>query len=328
MSKLKDEFLEEIIDLHLNKKISIRQISLKFGVSTWTVNNFLKKHNIENINFQKIRNYDVEQDIIPLFNQGMSNTKIGKILNISRKVVAKRLKEKGLFNINRQNEIKINENIFDKIDTEEKAYWLGFLFADGTVSKSTNRVAITLKESDKEHLNKFNKFISHKKNNVHLYGLKNCNICTWTINSYHLKNTLINYGCIPNKTYNLKYPENFYDKMFDKHFIRGFFDGDGCITYQSKELKNGTRYYKAVCKIAGNPKFLNELSNKIPFETHLYIKDQNNSELDVSHKYTNDFLHYLYDESSIYLNRKYERFLFFKDRKISKEEMEIFLKTK
>lgn len=94
MSKLKDEFLEEIIDLHLNKKISIRQISLKFGVSTWTVNNFLKKHNIENINFQKIRNYDVEQDIIPLFNQGMSNTKIGKILNISRKVVAKRLKEK------------------------------------------------------------------------------------------------------------------------------------------------------------------------------------------------------------------------------------------
>ena len=52
---------------------------------------------------------------------------------------------------------KLNEHCFDEIDTEEKAYWLGFIAADGCVYKNSNawRLQINLKSSDKHHLEKF-----------------------------------------------------------------------------------------------------------------------------------------------------------------------------
>ena len=51
--------------------------------------------------------------------------------------------------------IKINKNFFNKIDTEEKAYFLGFLYADGYNNTDRNSVALSLKEDDKEILEKY-----------------------------------------------------------------------------------------------------------------------------------------------------------------------------
>ena len=48
-----------------------------------------------------------------------------------------------------------NSNIFEKIDTEEKAYWLGFLYADGYVDPERGEIILGLAEKDKEHINKF-----------------------------------------------------------------------------------------------------------------------------------------------------------------------------
>ena len=78
--------------------------------------------------------------------------------------ISRAIKKAGYEVVNRQNLIKINEHIFDTIDTEEKAYWLGFLFADGNVSKRDNCFEMSLAEKDKEHLEKFNNFINHSRN--------------------------------------------------------------------------------------------------------------------------------------------------------------------
>ena len=52
-----------------------------------------------------------------------------------------------------------NSNIFEKIDTEEKAYWLGFLYADGYVDPERGEIILGLAEKYKEHINKFINFL-------------------------------------------------------------------------------------------------------------------------------------------------------------------------
>jgi len=69
----------------------------------------------------------------------------------------------------------IKSDIFDNIDTEEKAYWLGFIYADGNISdmesylrksgKYVYRMEVSLKADDIDHLNKLNK----RKINTNLY---------------------------------------------------------------------------------------------------------------------------------------------------------------
>lgn len=49
--------------------------------------------------------------------------------------------------------------IFENIDTEEKAYWLGFLYADGCVGSKESKVELSLAEKDLRHMEKFRSFI-------------------------------------------------------------------------------------------------------------------------------------------------------------------------
>lgn len=110
-----------------------------------------------------------QSKIIDLYNSNMSCTKIGKILHINRNTVSNILNKHNIIVINKQNLPKFNERIFDSIDTEEKAYWLGFIFADGYISSKSKynkmeyKFELSLKGNDSEHLDKFNTFMEHKK---------------------------------------------------------------------------------------------------------------------------------------------------------------------
>lgn len=104
-------------------------------------------------------------EYIQMYDNKPSITKLSKKYNISAKTISDRLKSLGIKVINHQNKTKFNESIFDSIDSEEKAYWLGFIFADGYISgynsngKNDFHFEISLKGSDKEHLDKFNVFM-------------------------------------------------------------------------------------------------------------------------------------------------------------------------
>ena len=106
-------------------------------------------------------------EIIDLYNNGLSCSKIATQFGVTTVTISKHLKRSGIEIINKQNRTKFNESIFDIIDNEEKAYWLGFIFADGYISSSPLRsdkksrydFEISLKASDVDHLHKFNKFM-------------------------------------------------------------------------------------------------------------------------------------------------------------------------
>jgi mobile intron protein len=243
---------------------------------------------------------------------------VAKKFGINPQSFTKDLKEFNIFDASKNDKLKnYNEFIFDVIDTEEKAYWLGFIFADGYIYSSP------LKESDRidynfelcssgddiEHMEKFAKFISYNKELKITKSDKNghtrCRIC---LSSKHLWNTLNNLGCTPNKSLTLKFPDKkiFKKQKFILDFIRGYIDGDGWITYINKE------HTKMCFGLLGTKEFISEVQSI--FNTN-YAIFQNHKENEITMKLVItgnkglNILHQLYSNSNIYLMRKYEKYL-------------------
>ena len=146
-------------DLYLGG-LSCTQIAKQQGCTPNTICNLFKKYGLVVENRQNKINIDLET-LIKEYNSGRSLESISKEYHNTYPVLSKMLKEAGIQVINRQNEIRFNEHVFDIIDTKEKAYWLGFIFADGCISsqksdkKPIYRFELILGEEDKNHLDKF-----------------------------------------------------------------------------------------------------------------------------------------------------------------------------
>ena len=138
-----------------------------------------------------------------------------------------------------------NEDYFEKIDSNEKAYWFGFITADGyvqdnrkTANKSTaTSLRIRLSEVDKSHLEKLNSDIQSNKpiKVVKNYGIyENCkDLAEFNLSSCKMVDDLSNLGLVPgNKSCHEVMP-TWDDDILIKNFILGIFDGDGSIaTYK------------------------------------------------------------------------------------------------
>lgn len=161
---------------------------------------------------------------------------------------------------------EVIDNFFQTIDSEEKAYLLGFFLADGSYGlgsgcKNSYRFQIKLQETDLEIVEMFKYYITptspivykepfidkRSTNHKGTYTLR------WTSSTMHLD--LEKYNILPRKTYDVafKFPFDKIPKEFIWDFIRGFFDGDGQISYsdethQSTFALYGTSY-----------KFMNDL---------------------------------------------------------------------
>lgn len=278
-------------------------------------------------------------EIIDFYNNGLSCSEIATQFGVTTVTISKHLKRNGIEVINKQNRTKFNQYIFDTIDTEEKAYWLGFIFADGYISSSPLYLnkkprydfEISLKASDADHLHKFNKFMQHESDNVKLGKVSCsgvvCKRCRWSIVNKHLWNTLNNIGCTPKKSLTLKFPG--IDSKLYIPFIRGYFDGDGCLTYYHK----GNKVYPK-CDILGTEEFLQNIRNILSQYQIECLPLHNNSTtqiitkiLTVTRKDTMRFLELIYNKSNIYLDRKFYRYQLFKNCRSSKKLLEL-LETK
>lgn len=144
---------------------------------------------------------------------------------------------------------KINCNFFDKIDTAEKAYILGFLFADGSVnSRKTNRayeIKLSLHKKDRHILEKINTII---ESNKPLYVSKNKTYYSLCITNKQIYNALLSHDLMPNKTFSIRYPM-WLKPHLRFHFIRGYFDGDGYFAIDKRKKATGSW---AIC---GNKEF-------------------------------------------------------------------------
>jgi transposase len=325
--KINDELGKLIIKYYTNENRSATEISKLLNISTATICSYLKSQGITVINKQNIPVIDKElgNTIINLYiTENFSISKISKNLGISITTICKYLRKQNIEIINYQNRSKFNENIFDKIDSEEKAYWLGFIFADGYISNTRNTFEIGLSIKDLSHLEKFNDFMEHESYNIKISkDNKGHQKCRWSVVNKHLWNTLNNYGCTPRKSTVLKFPIKYIPEKLKKDFIRGYFDGDGCITYDKKAIK-------PIATVLGTEEFLSVVKNilkdnDIVCNIVIDKRMEKTRVLNVSTNRNNTlkFLDYLYKNSIIYLNRKFKRYEFFKHSRSAKELAEL-----
>ena len=322
MRKINKEETKEIISRYKNGETK-EQISKALHHKIDTIRKILKANGIENIK-RTFRTWS-DEEVIDLYNKGISLTQIQRETGINRNSVAKVLKEHGIEVINRQNQTKFNEHVFDVIDTEEKAYWLGFIFADGNISspnkkgKAIYTFEISLQLSDTNHLYKFNKFMEHQKNNVKTDSFR----CRWSVTNKHLWETLNSYGCTPRKSLTLEFPklEIFKDKSLIRHFIRGYFDGDGCISHNDQEQEI------PCINVLGTNEMLSTIQNYILMDNNpFYLNNPKNKTTLVISRSTSKavmFMYALYYKSNIYLDRKYQKFLQYKNCRFKAKALEL-----
>jgi len=114
-----------------------------------------------------------DQDLIAEYQSGIGSTKLAKKLGVAQSTVSRRLKKLGVTprkfqgSVGTNAKYSLSSSIFHTIDTEKKAYWLGFLFADGSVVKYLSRnteqykLDFTLKEADSHMVEAFKSFLNY-----------------------------------------------------------------------------------------------------------------------------------------------------------------------
>lgn len=275
--------------------------------------------NMSNNNIEKQTLKLAMEEYINSSEENKSLTKISNKYGIKRQTLSKHLKNAGYEIINYQNLARLDETLFDNIDTEEKAYWLGFMYADGCVDSIGNRIEVRLSLKDISHLEKFRKFLKLKTeirtgSSIGKNGTVS-HFCHLSVRNKHMWEQLNKLGCHPVKSLNVKFPNIniFSNKKLIIDFIRGYVDGDGCLcTYKSTQSNS----IRTVLNIVGTESFLNSV-NRI-FKNLGYLKSKNTNNysnkalsLTFSDTISRKIARLLYEKASIYLNRKYEKYLNF-----------------
>ena len=239
--------------------------------------------------------------ILEQYNNGKSTKKIGYELGRNPVSIQRFLKSLGIKNLKENGYSRRTQKyILDlqNFDNEEFSdYWAGFIAADGCIynGKGQKRLIINLSNKDKHHLEKFTVGypVTETKRQSCVIDIPSNKLCELLESKYNITGK---------KSLTLKYPINLTNHS---HFIRGYFDGDGCIyVYDNYGLRGRVFIY-------GTYDFLLEVQKRIPCESK--IKKYSNSsiyELSVSKKAeVNKFFNFIYNNSSIYLKRKKEKFL-------------------
>lgn len=199
---------------------------------------------------------------------------------------------------------RFNDTFFDIIDTEEKAYWLGFIVADGHIDKNGYAVTIELSKVDEDHLKKlagiFQKDLKYRSRKLKGRDTVYHQCCLY-IGGSGVNKSLRKLGLTNKKSEQLngEVLKSIPSILFH-HFIRGFFDGDGTIV-------------KGRMFLYGNMEFLSclksELESRIGIRFDI-TKNRSIFALYVCSAYSVfKFREYIYKNSTIFLQRKFDKFV-------------------
>lgn len=296
----------EILELY-DKIKTVRGVAKVTDLDRDYVSRILAQNGI--IDFLKTEDA-VINEVISLYSKGQSIKEIKDKLNIASKKITYIILSKNIMR-KRTPKFMKQENFFESIDTEEKAYWLGFIYADGYVGETNCNLELTLK--DYNHVEKFKNTICpttkiYKK--VVRLNNKECIAYRVNISSKKIIQDLIYQGCTQAKSLTLEWPKYVPSNLIH-HFIRGYFDGDGSVgIYQ---CKNGNVSYSI--NFVGTEKFLNSLSETLYKElgfkkTKLYKKINNQAFCYEKGGRLNLvlFKEFIYKNATVFLERKKEIF--------------------
>ena len=185
-----------------------------------------------------------------LYADGLSSLKIAEIMHIHHQVILKCIEN---VRSNGYRTYTLDEHYFDAIDNPNKAYILGFLYADGNNSETHHTITMDLQYTDVDILQRIADELKSNRPLIYLqsrtqkilgreyvckpqYRLRFC--------STHLSNRLSELGVIPRKTLSLRFPTFILDNLLP-HFIRGYLDGDGGL-YAYTNKKNDRVHHSVI----------------------------------------------------------------------------------
>lgn len=259
---------------------------------------------------------DIEKQIIELYvNDRKSGVYISKNLNIKIGNVycilnKYNVKVRSFEEANTTN--TFDKTFFDKIDTEEKAYFLGFLYADGNVHN--NVMQICLQSRDEPILQKFKEYLKSTHKIINDRGYKR-----FAITSTYFTEQLKDKGCMERKTFKITFPSNdIVPTHLIHHFMRGYFDGDGCITYSVYPKYNNSLKWNF--NITSNYNFLSKFqeifAQKCGLEIFPIVREKRLSTDIFTMRYCGSTNHtllkiidFLYKDATIFLTRKRNKFI-------------------
>lgn len=317
--KISTDKYDEIIELYKNG-YSQKKIADLYDVSGNAIFKILKKCNASELGTARdarrvfLTELD-EYEICNMYLSGISSVKLGKKFNCSCQTIIRVLER---HNIKRTHismrQYQLDEHYFDDIDTPNKAYYLGLLYADGFNNERTNTIIISLQKGDENVLELMRrdmcseiplKLIDHSdrracgQNWKDQYRLE--------VHSKHMSKTLKQYGVVQNKSLILEWPTFLRDYLYP-HFLRGYIDGDGCIK---------TQKYTYEVNFAGTYNFCKKAQDyileKFNIECTLYKDACKNGITSVLYIYgkksVKHFLDSIYKDSDVYLERKYNTYI-------------------
>lgn len=318
-----------IIKLHSEGKFTT-EIAEMIGRSQSSVERFLKRSGYK-LHKKGILTQKDKELIIEEYKNGKTCVDIYeeyfKTYFASSTMIERVVKSAGISKGKYIKPVALNENYFETIDNERKAYWLGMLLADGSVIKRSNnsyRIKLELKVEDKYIIEEFAKDIeSDLKVKDYKYKYKDGKVkhnAMFTVASTKMANDLSKYGIVPKKTFKDNHIPNVPDEHLN-HFIRGYFDGDGGITLVKPKDQN---IHRATISFCADKTLSNELENFLLNKLNIIskttdMKKYGHNILSVRfgrNEYIERFYNYIYKDATIYLQRKKEKFeKFFEERK-------------
>lgn len=258
------------------------------------------------------------EKIKKLIDDGAFLFEIAEKMGCSKGALKKRMDEHGL---SLKNNNRVNRNIksdyFSNIDTPEKAYWLGFLFTDGSVDKPKSkgknkvqgRIRLQLQERDLEILEKFKEDLGITSKII--YDIRpNSTCCSVEFVDEQIFQDLGKYGIVPRKTYVTEHIP--YEKIPEHllpSFALGLFDGDGslccCNNDPMQSSINFTSYHKSIAE--DFQKIIDKLiekdkKNTVYFTSAWHVAWSGRRQV-------TKILDILYRDSSRYLKRKHDIYL-------------------
>jgi intein/homing endonuclease len=253
------------------------------------------------------------QSVISLYNTGKQQREIAEQLNCSQVSVSNILQRQGIkTRIGKKiTYTDVNISFFKEINSEESAYFLGLLYADGCVQMGCGAytVSLKLKSDDQMIIEKFRNIMSPSSPIKISYG----KYSYFRINRKEVCEQLEALGCVPNKSLILEFPTKVPANLI-KHFLRGYSDGDGTIyrnTFKNKKTIN------TIWKFVSTKQFCQQtakiLKEELGISCSQFLSRPKTNDITTTltvggNLQSKKVLDWLYQDATIYLPRKYEKY--------------------
>jgi uncharacterized protein YerC len=305
------ESLHEQIQKMNDEGKSAYAISKELGIASSTMTRLFKKWGLKSGQLKQRKNplNKHTAEIIKKYQNGMGSFTLAKIYDCADSSIIRLLQDNNI-DTKFTRKYELNEDLFNNIDTPEKAYILGIFASDGNNTGNTLRLSMT----DEDIITKVKDYICpeleikiippRKKHHLTQYKLQIC--------STKMCNDFTKHGIMPNKTFKIDFPEQLNEDLLS-HYLRGLLDGDGWISHSID--KGG--YHKWFIGYCGNRPLLEKINDYLMKEfgfNFSVIKpgDKIDDRICTLSCGTIEkirlFLEYIYKDSTIHMDRKFKKY--------------------